>query len=334
MYARSLSRIALAFVVMYLAMVVSTAIPVRLLDYLWINRVSATLINGSSMPLLALLVVVLGSILFPEDEILQKRRQLFCRLATPAALGFLLLAPLNAYSGMIQQLNGLDQLRSLAGAERQLTAYRNAVSAAASTQALQADLAKLGAPKLDPGALALPLPDLQARLGQTFAQAGAQIAERRQVLSESTDWKTWLRDILKIVISSLALAFGFAAFAQPSAHAPPLLDTLEARLTEFRRQSIHRQWGGTQTSWLTSRRGKPDMRGIPDSEPEDTFSDYLAGSPQPRAQPIVHRISPLQRLLSSLKPSFGRNRKRRSLNIADEDYFQALADDDDSSKRS
>jgi hypothetical protein len=256
-------------------------------------------------------VLVLGCILFPEDEILQNRRLLFCRLATAAALGFLLLAPLNAYSGTIQQLNRLDQLRSLGDAERQLTAYRNAVSAADSTQALMADLAKLGAPTLDPGAL--PLPDLKARLGQSFAQAGAEIAEKRQVLVASTDWKTWLRDILKIVISSLALAFGFAAFAQPSPQLPPLLDTLEASLTEFRRLATRRSGGNSPESYLTDNPAEPS---------------------QDPPMPIRHRPPPLQRLLSSLKPTLGRDRKRRSFNIVDEDYFQALADDEDASKSS
>ncbi len=317
MYARSLSRLTLVFVVIYLVLVVSAAIPLRLLDYLWINRVSATLINGSSMPLLALLVLVLGCTLFPEDETLQKRRQLFCRLATAAALGFLLLVPLNVYTGVIQTHNDREQLRSLADAERQLSSYRNAVASAPSQSRLLADLANLGGPRLDPGALAVPLPALKSQLAQNFAQAGAQITQRRQVLLEATDWKAWLRDILKIVISSLALAFGFAAFAQSSTQAPPLLDTLEARLTAFRRQSIRRQWGG-----------------IPDSEADDTFSDYLSGSPQPRAKPIGHRISPLQRLLSSLKPSFGRKKTHHSFYIADEDYFEAIASDDEPSKRS
>ncbi len=177
MYARSLSRLALVFGILYIVLVVSAAIPVKLLDYVWISRVTATLINGSSLPLLALLVLVLACILFPEDETLQKRRQLFCRLATVAALGFLLLVPLNTYLGVIQHLNDREQSRRLDDSARQLTSYRNAVAVATSASTLQANLTKLGAPTLDAAALALPLPDLKARLGQSFNLASAQIAE-------------------------------------------------------------------------------------------------------------------------------------------------------------
>jgi hypothetical protein len=72
MYARSLSRLSLVFVVLYILLVVSSAIPVKLLDYDWLNRITATLINGSSMPLLALFVLVVGNRLYPENQLLSR----------------------------------------------------------------------------------------------------------------------------------------------------------------------------------------------------------------------------------------------------------------------
>ena len=42
MFARSLSRLSLVLAVLYILLVVSAAIPLKLLDYNWINRVTAT----------------------------------------------------------------------------------------------------------------------------------------------------------------------------------------------------------------------------------------------------------------------------------------------------
>lgn len=228
---------------------VSAAIPVRLLDYAWINRVTATLINDSSLPLLALLV--LACILFPEDEILQKRRQLFCRLATVAALGFLLLVPLNTDMGVIQHLNDRGQSQRLDEMAQQLITYRNAVASATSASTIQATLAKLGVPTLDAAALALPHPELKARLRPSLDLEAAQIEERRQALATAIDWKARLIDLLRIVAASLALSFGFAAFAaQPTPQAPPLLDGFESNLARFRRRSLLRQWSRPDEDWL------------------------------------------------------------------------------------
>ena len=334
MYARSLSRIVIVFGVLYIVLVASAAIPVRLLDYVWISRVTATLINGSSLPLLALLVLVLACRLFPEDEILQRRRDFFSRLATAAALGFLLLVPLNTYLGVIQHLNDREQSRRLDDSERRLTTYRNAVASAASPAALQANLAKLGAPKLEPAALSLPLPELQARLRQSFDLAAAQIAERRQVLATTTTWKTRLIDSLRIVVSSLALAFGFAAFARPSAQAPSLLDRLEQFMAALRRRSLlRRREKTTSGGWLDS---KPSILRTPwnsNRKPPRSFIAGLPGSPQTRPAKMGRSDSAWQHLINFLKPSllFGRRKKKSAtFNVVDRDYLKAITPDDSS----
>lgn len=240
MFARNLSHLALVFAVLYVLLVISVAIPPRLLDYYWIQRVTATLINGSSMPLLALLVLVLGSEIYPENNLLNERRQLFSRLAGVAVLGFLLLIPLHIYMGLLQQSGISDQVRALEASERQLNSYRQAASQATSVADLQTRLAKLSAPAINPEILARPLPEVKAQAAASYNQVAARIAEQRKALSAQSSWTTRAPEVLRILVACLLLAFGFAAFAQPTPTAPPLIDGIEDKQAHLRRKSLFR----------------------------------------------------------------------------------------------
>lgn len=237
MYARSLSRLSLVFVALYVLLVVSSAIPAKLLDYDWISRVTATLINGSSMPLLALLVLVVGNLLYPENQLLDNRRKLFSRLAGWAVFGFLLLIPLHIFAGLLQLTGNSDQFRALDTAERKLDSYRQVANQATSVSELQTRLAKLSAPAINPEILARPLPEVKAQMGAAFNQVAAQIAEQRQAMKAQSGWTTRGPEVFRIVIACLVLAFGFAAFAQPTPTSPLLIESLEEKLANFRRKS-------------------------------------------------------------------------------------------------
>ena len=238
MHARRLSRLSLVFAVLYVLLVVSTAIPAKLLDYDWLNRVTATLINGSSMPLLALLILVVGNLLYPKTDLLIKRLKLFSSLAVVAVYGFLLLIPLHIFTGLLQQTTNSDQVRALDKAERKLYSYRQAANQASSVSDLQTRLTKLSAPVLNPDILARPLPEVKAQVSASFNQVAAQIAEQRQALSAQNSWRTRGPQLLRIVIACLVLAFGFAAFAQPTPNGTLMMDSIENKLTQFRRKSL------------------------------------------------------------------------------------------------
>jgi hypothetical protein len=241
MYARSLSRLSLVFVALYVLLVVSSAIPAKLLDYEWLNRVTATLINGSSMPLLALLVLVVGNLLYPENQLLDKRRKLFSGFAVVAVYGFLLLIPLHIFTGLLLQTTNSDQFRALDKAERQLDSYRQAANQATSVSELQARLTKLSAPGLNPEILARPLPEVKVQVSAAFNQVAAQIAQQRQALTAENSWSSRGPQVLRIVMACLVLAFGFAAFAQPTPSAPLLIDSIEQKLGHFSRRSLFRK---------------------------------------------------------------------------------------------
>jgi len=150
MCARSLSRPSLVFLILYVLLVVSTATLVKLLACDWLNRVTATLINGSIMPLFALFVFVVGNLLYHNNRLLCKRHNFFAGLAVVAVYGFLLLIPLNVFTGLLKQITISGHFRALDKAERQLDSYRQAANQATSVSELQTRLAKLSAPVLNP----------------------------------------------------------------------------------------------------------------------------------------------------------------------------------------
>jgi len=247
MHARSLSRLSLVLVVLYVLLVVSSAIPVKLLAYDWLNRVTATLINGSIMPLLALFILVVGNLLYPNNKLLYKRHKLFSGLSVVAVYGFLLLIPLHIFTGLLQQITISDQFRALDKAERQVDSYRQAANQATSVSELQTRLTKLSAPLLNPEILARPLPAVKAQVSAAYNQVAAQIAEQRQALSAENSWSTRGPQMLRVVIACLVLAFGFAAFAKPTPTGPLLIDSFENKLAQFRRKSLFRKSGRSRS---------------------------------------------------------------------------------------
>ncbi|MEB3316517.1 MAG: hypothetical protein VKO39_00010 [Cyanobacteriota bacterium] len=227
MYARSLSRLALVLAVLYVLLIVSAAIPLKLLDYDWINRVTASLINGAGLPLLALLVLVVGSEIYPDHPLLLERRALFARLAGVAAFGFLLLIPLHIYMGFLQHAGIADEARALDTSERRVDAYRRAANQATSVADLQSRLTKLNAPPINPEILSRPLPEVKAQAGAAFNQVAAQIARQRQAFSEQSNLTGLAVGVFRIVCGSLVLAFGFAGFAQANPDGPSMMDRIE-----------------------------------------------------------------------------------------------------------
>lgn len=175
---RSLSRLALAFVLLFATLVLTSLIPLQLLDPAWQGRVSRTLLDSASLPLLALALLQIARWLDPVDPLLKRRQRSFSRLAGVAALGFLLLVPLQISASLrLQQASGTEQSGRIAQAERQLAAFRQAVQQASSAEALASSLEQLGGPRPAPADLALPLPLLKAQASAALDQV--QLAIRR-----------------------------------------------------------------------------------------------------------------------------------------------------------
>ena len=125
----------------------------------------------------------IGVRLDPADQLLRQRQRLFRQLAVAAAIGFLLLLPLQLSAGLrLQKATGNAQLQRIVGAEQRLAALRQATASVTSNTELNTKLQELNGPVLGPADLANPLPLLKAQVNAVFDQAQIQINRERNAL--------------------------------------------------------------------------------------------------------------------------------------------------------
>jgi hypothetical protein len=149
--APGLSVVALVLFVLFASLVAAALFPLQLLDPAWQLRLAGTLINGAPFPLLGLALLQI------------------------AALGFLLLLPLQTIAGLktSRSLNQAQAAR-IQGAEGKLKALRQAVASAASNADLNQQLQKLSGPVLGPAAALAQSPGgCRARSGRPADQPPA-----------------------------------------------------------------------------------------------------------------------------------------------------------------
>lgn len=211
---RSLSRLALAFVLLFATLALTTLFPFTPFDPSWQGRVSRTLLDSASLPLLALALLQIGRWLDPADPLLKRRQRSFSRLAGAAALGFLLLVPLQISANLrLEQASGTEQAGRIDQAERQLAAFRQAVQQASSAEGLASSLEKLGGQRPAPADLALPLPLLKAQTSAALDQVQLSLRRQRAALP-APDPLRQLPELLRPCIAALIYAFAFASLAR------------------------------------------------------------------------------------------------------------------------
>ena len=157
--APGLSVVALVLFVLFASLVAPALFPLQVLDPAWQLRLAGTLINTAAFPLLGLALLQIAAELGPHDPLLKSRASLCSQLAVAAALGFLLLLPLQTIAGLrtSRTVNNAQAAR-IQGAEAKLKVLRQAVAGATSNADLNQQLQKLQGPVLGPADIAQPLP--------------------------------------------------------------------------------------------------------------------------------------------------------------------------------
>ena len=226
--APGLSVVALVLFVLFGSLVAAALFPLQLLDPAWQLRLAGTLINSAAFPLLGLALLQVAAELGPHDPLLKNRASACSQLAVAAALGFLLLLPLQTIAGLktSRSLNTAQAAR-IQGAEAKLKALRQAVATAASNADLNKQLQKLEGPALGPADIAQPLPLLKAQVGSVLDQAALQISREREASQPRTRLQL-LPDLLRNALASLALALGFAALARRPGSRRTVLQELQS----------------------------------------------------------------------------------------------------------
>lgn len=218
-----LSWVALTLFALYALVLLGDALPVRQMAPAWQLRLYSSVVNASSLPLMGLGLLHLSAHLAPDSDHLARRTRFFARLATPIAVGFLLLIPLQGFLFWQQSSTEVVvRIRQLERQERAIAGLRQAIRSSSSAAELQQSLKALQGPMLTPSEQALPMPQLRAALNASLDQVDRALQSQRMALP-APDPLNQLMLILRNSAVCLALALGFAALAQRR-HAPvPLL---------------------------------------------------------------------------------------------------------------
>ncbi|MEB3334079.1 MAG: HpsJ family protein [Cyanobacteriota bacterium] len=132
--ADSLQWLAYALILVFLAQVIASLFPFGLLQPQWMVRVSGTLRGTASLPLMATAILMLANMIDSEVMPSSEQLRLVRKITTFAAIGFLLLIPLQSY-GAVSLIRGQVQ-ESQAQLDR-LSKAANQVQKATSEQQLR-----------------------------------------------------------------------------------------------------------------------------------------------------------------------------------------------------
>ncbi len=222
-----------ALLVIFAVTVVLALFPPRLLDSTWQLQFNTILVNNGSMALLGLLLRGLANWMDPEDRDLQTGFNRVKKLAKLAVLGYLLIVPLHIFAFWraidTSKQASTDQIR---GAEIRLGVIRKAVEASSSTAELQARLRQLpGAPLLTEEQMALPMAQIRARFNSAADQSESRI-NAAPTGPNPNRVQQGVKESVRVVIASLALALAFRTTAKARVRAPLLIDPEQEALLE------------------------------------------------------------------------------------------------------
>lgn len=210
----------------FLTLLIFSAWPVALLQPAWLHRVSDNVQNLAINALMGAVLLVLAQLLNPRHVALERRVRLVRRLASWATIGFLLLIPLQAFTGVrLLGERSEQENRELARIEQATKAIETATTEAE----LRTAIGRFpGGSQNLPARLNQPFEELRDRLADQLRprlkQAEARLAEAR-----AGRWQAWLKKWLRDGVYSLFLALGFAAIGQAGPDRPTLLTGLFGR---------------------------------------------------------------------------------------------------------
>lgn len=211
--AERLAFIGTVLFLVFLTLLLSEILPLRLLDPAWQLGLIQQLLRNAPLPLLGLGLLHLAVVLDPFNPRLVQRRNTAARLALSAALGFLLLVPLLGLALVQGRLLHQAQQDRHAMAMRQLDQVGEAVEAARSSTDLKRRLAAVKAPALPASEAALPLGVLRSRLRSDLFQA-RQALDQRLRPPPAEPVALLLRQHLRTLVLALIFALAFASAAQ------------------------------------------------------------------------------------------------------------------------
>ena len=202
-FADILQWVAIALFIVFMAILLAAMLPLELLDSRWQVRLISALLGSSSLPLIGVVLMLLANYLDDGFSPFGANIRLLRRLAGSAAIGFLLLIPLqiNAGSRLLNQQSGneVGQLKVLQGAAEALRSANNEVELKNALRQLPGAPSNLNSP------LAAPLPQVKAAL---ISRLDPAVKRLQNQVEEAK--KDRLQKALGIWIRDAGMAAGYA----------------------------------------------------------------------------------------------------------------------------
>lgn len=208
-----LSNASLGLFGLYIVAVLADAVPIKLLDPLWLLTLAAALGNGISIPLAGLAFLHVASFIAPDIKNIESRRITCSRLARFAVIGFLLLLPLIGFANLRGIRNvAIGNQRDLAVISNRAKEISSQIQLAASPLDLQARMAKLQGPTIPNSQLSRPLGELKQESLKVVQSMSA--GYKNQVKGPfSEEFIPIYKQSLRSMAMALLGAFSFAAMA-------------------------------------------------------------------------------------------------------------------------
>jgi len=242
-----LALIANGLLAVFVVEVLFKAVPLQILSPAWQLRMVGVITANGAVAITGFGLLHLAANLQPLNQRLADRRRFVRRWALVAALGFLLLVPVQGYAVW----NGISitravQLRQRNGANQAIERVRQVVARATSLPELQQQLAAVQGPTLTANALQRPLPEVKLALLKEADRVQQQLRQQ-PVGPNGVDLWSLMQDNLRTVLLAVIFAIAFAGGSQlpgsQSVSSVPGVSSMEdpSLLTELRR-AIKRGW--------------------------------------------------------------------------------------------
>lgn len=209
-----LGMVGVCLLLLFIGSTLVAILPPQILNSGWQLQFASTLINSSGLGLIGMALVSLAAYVDPSSGRLRQQRDAFAGWACAAAIGFLLLIPLQGYAAW-QNWGNANQMRNrqLTTTERKVKDLRQAITSATTTEQLQRNLLALQGRPLPAAALATPLPRLRQQLLDNLQRSEGLVKQRYERIPPQNIWAL-AQNTLRNIFSALVLSVAFAGLAQ------------------------------------------------------------------------------------------------------------------------
>jgi hypothetical protein len=197
-----------AMAIVYAVTILALLFPIQFRQIGWIQALINGLLFNALVPLAAVVLVLLATIVAPASAPTRRLARFLIRWTLPVAVGFLLLVPLQGYVAW-RTLTGQDAAAAAQASQviRQFEQARSALEAVSEPAQLRALVGPSPVPQLQE-ILSLPLPQAREQLLDTLQERERQVSQQRREQRRRLRWSVG-RETARNVVAALALALAF-----------------------------------------------------------------------------------------------------------------------------